>query len=313
MRLKQFLLFSLLVVGFGLLYYPCRQQTGGFYWDRVYSNQPNDPRWEIPLSPEQEKELLHILNQPFRYLARGAQCYVFASEDGKYVLKLLRCHRLFPHPLTRWIAEQNFSHIPFLAPLQKKSQLTVDKLHHRFEETYGSYCTAYQDLREETSLLYLHLNRTAEWGLKVPFYDKIGCLQMVEIGNLPFIVQRRAEPVLACLQRLTKEGKTEEAHRHIDSLFRFLLARCQKGIFDKDPNPISNFGFIGNEIIQIDIGRYSYDAARKQPEVYSKEIRYIASRFQRKLAPFLPSLQDYPTQSVENILKEQLDKEPALL
>ncbi len=311
--IKNFLLFCLFVVGFGLLYYPCHLQTGGFYWDRVYSNQPNDPRWDIPLSAAEEQDLLRILDQPFRYLDHGAQCYVFASEDGKYVLKLLRCHRLFPKPITRWIAGQKLFSLPFLSQLQKGSQHTIEKLHRCFEQTYGSYYAAYHDLKEETALLYLHLNKTPEWGLKIPFYDRIGCLQVVEIGNLLFIVQRRAEPVLDCLKRLVKEGKIEEAHRRIDDLFQLLISRCSKGIFDKDPNPISNFGFLGDKIIQIDIGRYSYDAARKQPEIYSREIRFIATRYQNKLSYTLPVLKDYPLQSVENILKEQLDKEPVLL
>ena len=93
----------------------------------------------MPLDVLDKKELLPILSQPFFYLNRGAQCFVFESQDHKYVMKIFHESRpstLFP----KW-------------KKQKKDTKSERAKRTRFE----GCLTAYRAAREETALLYLRL------------------------------------------------------------------------------------------------------------------------------------------------------------
>ncbi|NGX54131.1 MAG: hypothetical protein K1000chlam4_00856, partial [Chlamydiae bacterium] len=63
----------------------------GFAPSKIQSDLTHDQRWEIPsLSDEERESLLHLLDQPFTYLGKGSQCFVFESNDGEVVLKIFR-------------------------------------------------------------------------------------------------------------------------------------------------------------------------------------------------------------------------------
>src|SRR5437868_3279127 len=65
----------------------CHKQTDGFSIYNISSNLSFREEWEIP---QETTEAKIILAQPFYYLGKGAQSYVFESEDGNFVLKFFR-------------------------------------------------------------------------------------------------------------------------------------------------------------------------------------------------------------------------------
>ena len=71
----------LLAYGASRVYY---RMTGGFTIGNISYDLPFDARWEIPPLRESEaREREKILRQPFSYLGKGCQSYVFASKDGR--------------------------------------------------------------------------------------------------------------------------------------------------------------------------------------------------------------------------------------
>src|SRR3569832_1589228 len=75
----------------------CKAETGKFTVLRITSNLTYHPEWETAsLSPAQEDEIKTLLNQPYTYLNKGVQSFVFASEDGRYVIKFFRHDHLSP-------------------------------------------------------------------------------------------------------------------------------------------------------------------------------------------------------------------------
>src|SRR5689334_8640410 len=68
----------------------CRQERrdhdGVSETRRSEHDESHFDEWDVEISPE----VVSILEQPFHYLAKGGQSYVFGSSDGKYVLKLFR-------------------------------------------------------------------------------------------------------------------------------------------------------------------------------------------------------------------------------
>lgn len=65
-----------------------KQLTQGFRLEKMALDFPFHPEWEI--EGNASFQIREILSQSYKYLDRGAQCYVFASQDGKYVIKLFR-------------------------------------------------------------------------------------------------------------------------------------------------------------------------------------------------------------------------------
>jgi hypothetical protein len=84
-------LFGLLCI-FGV----CRlahHTTEGFRISKIQNNTFENTEFQtLSFSQEEEKRAKEILSQPFTYLARGKQSFVFVSEDQKTVLKLLNNH-----------------------------------------------------------------------------------------------------------------------------------------------------------------------------------------------------------------------------
>src|SRR5688572_10653905 len=68
---------------------------------------PMDKReeWIFNESTDEEFKISQILNQEYTYIGKGAQCYAFGSQDGKYVLKFFKFKHLKPSYLISLIPE----------------------------------------------------------------------------------------------------------------------------------------------------------------------------------------------------------------
>lgn len=210
----------------------CHSQTDGFSLSKVACYLPNssDP---IPLSHE-----LNI-NQPFEYLTKGGQCYVFISRDKKIVLKLFRSSRL-----------SFFSLIPSLFPN------ALAKEQSKLEEALNSASLAATSLCEETGLLYAHLGSQTSPLPPLKIIDKLQIKHTIDPMHTPFLLQKRAIPVKKALLTWQKQGDLESAKKGILSLIELIKTERAKGIGDSDPNLTKNFGFLGSRAMQIDVGRF---------------------------------------------------------
>ena len=125
-----------------------KRLTHGFRIDKIKFELPFHAEWEIsPLSPKSLDELLAIFSQPFYYLDRGAQSYVFQSEDERYVIKFFRMDRP-RNPVRQWVREK----------IKKRS--SSPRNFEKVDKLFSACKLAYTMAQEETELLYLHLNRT---------------------------------------------------------------------------------------------------------------------------------------------------------
>src|SRR5205085_10468413 len=94
-RLKKWIyaLFAILIIfGLSRLYY---RLTDDFRIANITYDLPFTPPWKVPhLTLDEYKNLEKILSQTFSYIGKGAQCYAFKSEDGKFVLKFFKFKHL---------------------------------------------------------------------------------------------------------------------------------------------------------------------------------------------------------------------------
>ncbi len=228
----------------------CYRQTDGFALYKIFSSLSYCSDWETASLPSDEhEELMKIFDQPFYYLARGAQAYVFASEDGKTVIKFIRIYHLLP-PL--WM-----THLSFPLPLQPCKIGKMIRKREELAKDFQSYKIAFQELKKETGLLYVHLNKTKDLKKKVMIHDKLGIAYEIDLDEMEFIVQKKASLLYPSIQYLVATEGMETAKEAITSLINLLKSRREKGIYDKDPDLNTNFGFIDKTPVQIDIGRFS--------------------------------------------------------
>jgi glycosyltransferase involved in cell wall biosynthesis len=282
-RWFRFLISSL---GCGALFYGaanfCNAQTDGFSVARIHSDLPYNPAWEsTSLDPLQQMGLNTALNQTFYYLGCGGQCFAFVSKDGQYVIKFFK-HK-FRKPFSYFLC----TNLP--EPFEKKRLKKYHKALCKLNRDFNSYKLAYEELPEETGLLYIHLNKGKTLP-SVTIVDKLGIAHKIALSEVEFVVQKRAQLAYSYIEELMDQGDTARARIALRSIVQIIASRCQKGIFDEDARIHRNFGFIDSKPIFIDVGRFTRDPTRKDPVVYIKDIENITVRFRDWLMQTHPEL-----------------------
>lgn len=263
----------------------CRKQTDTFALYKILSPLTHHSEWETPPLPAHELvNIQEILNQPFHYLARGAQCYVFVSDDHQYVIKFFRLYHLLPPFWTKLPLP------PFLRPYGLAKIAQKEK---ELERDFISYKIAFEQMREQTGLLYVHLNKTDHLHQKIHIFDRLNICHELELDQMEFLVQKRADLLYPTLDRIATCDGISAGCEALSRLVDLLVLRCEKGIFDKDPDLNTNFGFIGHTPVQIDVGRYRILEGSQPGSVDRDEIIRITDNLNQWLRAKHPELSDH--------------------
>lgn len=244
----------------GGIFFCCR--SSGFSIDKISSRLPFNVVWEVESISDKQRELLvqKVFPQTYHYLAAGNQCYAFTSEDGQYVLKFFKMQSLFP---------KGWQHFGFKH--EKSNQLFSERI-------FASYKDAYETLRKETGLLYIHFNKTREFKTKVDLIDNKGKKHVVDLDAMEYIVQKKATKIYEHLSNLLEEDKYEDLRASIRSFLQLIAVRCEKGFVDHDLSIRNNFGFVGNSAIQFDCATLTRDSSMKYPMNFRQEVLEAAER-----------------------------------
>jgi hypothetical protein len=144
MRYLKFTVFFILFYVVSLF---CEKETEGFSIRRINAAPP------LPFTNHGNALVTkEILKQPFYYLARGGQSFVFVSEDQKYVIKF-------------------FKNSPnAFVPLKKIPHKKISKLIRDIE----GYLLAFERIPEESGLIFLKLDTENAFDQTVNLVDKLG-------------------------------------------------------------------------------------------------------------------------------------------
>ena len=219
--------------------------------------------------------------QPYYYLGSGSQTFVFASQDGNYVVKFFKERLFTPSYLLNALPLPFFLH----KFRDKRNWKRADKL----SRDFASYKMAFEELKKETRLLLIHLNLTPLHET-LHIRDKLGIEHRLELDKFSFILQKRAEPSYHYIQRLMHEGKTAEAKEAVKKLIFLVKQRCEKGFRDRDPDIRTNCGFVEGEAIKIDVGRLEKNEPFKNAQEIREEIKTTTHRFKLWIETFHPGL-----------------------
>lgn len=266
----------------------------GFSLEKIRSPFEVSSKWAVehPTNKEQ-KEIRNILNQDFNYLGSGSQCYAFLSADGKYVLKFFKIKHLVPKLWLRFIP---------LPGLEKYRFNKIDKRISRHSQLFSSYKIAYQHLREETGLTFVHLNKSKNLNIRMKLYDRLRNCYIANLDDYEFIIQEKAQLVRDKITYLMQKGKREEAVIALHSLLNHIVKQCEKGFIDKDSGVSHNYGFVGDRIIHFDVGRILQDASAKDPSYYQHEVLRVGKKLEEWIRLEFPMLLEDMEEVIHSII-----------
>ncbi len=272
----------------------CVRSTG-FSIDKISSNLSYNEVWETPPLTQREQEhlLQEVLSQTYYYLASGNQCYAFISEDRQYVLKFFKMQNLFPKS---WIKGLPLSLLQRLRFVNEEDNLLFS------ERIFASYKDAYESLSEQTGLLYIHFNKTRDLKSKVTLIDNKGKKYLLDLDRVEFVVQRRAQKIFEYLGDLHRGQKYDELKTAISSFLKLIAIRCEKGFADQDLKIRNNFGYIGNNAVQIDCATLTRDSSMKYPLNFREEVMHVTEHLNIWARDYCPELTLYIQEEAQRII-----------
>ena len=219
----------------------------------------------VPVSsPEEAATAKKILDQPFTYLGRGRQSFAFVSQDGKYVLKFIKAHRVNTSNLYKSFPLPGFLDT-FRNQKLRQSQKDITRL-------LMSFSLAKDPLQKMTGLIYLHTAPIQKLQKQVTLIDRIGFTHHVDIDSVPFLLQLKADHVWKTLKTLLKKKDIPALKNRLSQLVALFVERTNYGIIDPDKQLLknNNIGFIEDRAIYIDLGTFSESTKSQNPKYLRK-------------------------------------------
>lgn len=263
----KFYFFSFVVLFAFVSFFFYNYLTDDFRISNIIYEMPHREDWEINASDQEQQNLNLILSQRFFYMGKGAQSYVFGSEDGKYVIKFFKFKHLQP---------SLFSQMLFLPSWKKKAE----KKQRRLLSVFNGHRLAWETHRPESGLVYIQLNPT-KVSRKFKVIDKIGLERTIDLGEVAFVVQERAKTFHSVLTNLLEEGNIPAALSKINQMIDLYLSEYQKGVYDRDHAVLHNTGFVAERPIHLDIGMLTRDESLKQPIRYCTDLLLVLNKIER--------------------------------
>ena len=222
-------------------------RNGNFSFKKITSNLPYESRWEtLPNEQIDSKSLSLVLTQKFHYLGKGAQCFAFVSDDDQYAIKFFKFQHL---GRKQWLDSLPLP--GFLDGVREGKQVLREK---KLFDLFSSYKLAYSKVAKETGLLFLHLNKTTFLNQNVTVVDKLGKEYFIDLDQVEFILQKKANLLYPSLEKLLVKNKKELAWKSIKSVLDCIYCRMSKGIDDTDSAFAQNYGLVDLEAVQFDVG-----------------------------------------------------------
>jgi hypothetical protein len=279
------MLIALIAYGVGRLYF---QLTAGFTEGNIRTDLSLEPDHGIPLLAMSEMNSLQaILDQPYRYLGKGCQSYVFLSDDHQYVLKFLKYQRFRP--------QFYLEALSFIPSIDKRLQKKTVEKRTKLDALLESWKIAYGDLKDETGIVYLHLNRGDKFQSPIAIVDKLGLKHTVDPDEVVFLVQKKADMLCPEIAKRMKANELEPSKKLIGNLVTMLLSEYGRGLGDNDHALMQNTGVVGDQPLHIDVGQFSKEARFQSPDVYKHELFSKTYKFRIWLSKHFPELERYLT------------------
>jgi len=282
---------SLTVFGIARIYF---RMTDDFRIANMTYEIAHNKNWEIPqISSNEMNDLNQILDQKFYYLGKGAQSYVFSSDDGLYVLKFFKFKHLRPSLF--------LNALPSMPPFENYVTKEVKRKDRKLKSVFNGYRLAYEIHKQGSGLVFIHLNKTSNINKTVTVFDKIGMSHEIDLDQNVFLIQRKGETLRTVMTDLLDRKDLKLAKLRIRQIFDLYISEYQKSAYDHDHGIMHNTGFVADEPIHLDVGKFSSDSKISQREIYKDDLQIIY----RKIDLWMKN--NYPAYQ-EEIVKDMHEK-----
>lgn len=269
--------------------------TDGFQLQNIESDFAYQKDWEVhPLDLKEQEVVNAALEQPYYYLAKGCQAYAFVSEDGHYVLKFFKYQR---YRLQPWL-----EYFPPLPAIVKYREEKKAKKWQKLDGFVKSWKIVFDYLKNETGLLFVHLNKTQHLNKQLTIFDKLGFEYQVQLDQMEFCIQKRAIMLCDVLLNHQKNNELQQAKILIDRLLQLILSEYARGLADNDHALMQNTGVVDGFPIHIDVGQFTQNSHIKNPAIYHQELFTKTFKFKVWLDSHYPELKKYLDQQLELII-----------
>lgn len=255
-----------MIFGLARVYY---KVTDDFRISNMTYEMAHNLDWEIPeISSVEKDDLNKILDQKFHYLGKGAQSYVFTSDDGLYVLKFFKFKHLKPSPF--------LNSLPMIPPFANYVTKEVKRKDRKLKGVFSAYRLAYEIHKQGSGLVFIHLNKTNNLINKtVTVFDKIGRSHEIDLDQTVFLLQKKGETLRTVMTDLLNRKDLKEAKLRVRQIFDLYVSEYQKGAYDHDHGIMHNTGFVGSEPLHLDVGKFTRDDKISQKEIYKDDLIII--------------------------------------
>lgn len=217
--------------------------THGVRIGKCRFDSPFVPEWEgASIRPDLENE---IFSQPFAYLGKGRQSFVFESQDGKYVLKLFRLGSSkikYGQKIVRALRKAARLKVRDEQPIEMRRAAIFSGCKQIFEK--GAHLC---------KLLYIHLNPKKGAFPQIFLRDRWGRKIDIDPEKDRFVIQRKGEVFFRKL-------KAEQNRKPLIHAYLHLLDQlADHGLSITDPTMGRNFGYLDGEAFLLDIGSVVYN------------------------------------------------------
>ena len=243
----------------------------GFDAGCIYSHKQWLKKADLTLS---KKDFHKSFNQIYFFLDKGSTSAAFVSEDGNTVFKLFLNKPLISHSWRRFV--------PYLSDLSK-----TRKYYKRKRERAASCMNAYNLFPKETALVYYHLAPTDHLKQKITLIDEHGGHLIVDLDRAEYYIQKKAIVSSAFF----KTADLTLAKKGLKSLLDFTQKLHSEGAVMVDLQFESNFGFIDNQPMRLDIEHLKKDPAWIKG--HKPHLKEQLKSFRKWLADNRPDLIDY--------------------
>ncbi len=200
-------------------------------------------RISAPLDEIQEEnpslEVMQALNQPYYFLDRGRQAFVFESKDRQFVIKFF---------------DRKYMQIPWYTGWFVDRQNETVKRDQRRFFYWNSYRLARSLLQKETALLCVHQGKLD--GLPcVSLVDKASRTFQIDLNRTPFILQRKGASFYDFLDQRSKKEGNGALMMALQEFLQLIEHRISLNVSDADHDVRHNFGSLDQKVIHLDPGR----------------------------------------------------------
>ncbi len=283
----------------------CHQKTRGFRPYKVISTFAHEERFcQDTVSQEDLDAINQILSHRFTFLGDGGQGYSFLSDDNKHVLKLYKLHHTrYP----KWLKDLA---LPSILNTWKQKYIALQDW--KKERVFTSSKIAFDTLKKETRLIYLHLNRTIHHHPSVTIVDSIGCSHTLPLDDVVFAIQLKATPAFKNFKKLAVARNEIEIKAAIDTYLPFIANRFIKGVGDYDEGFRRNFGEVDNELMEIDIGCFYAHSHPIDQESLTHELKVKSDSLFQYLSKYFPEMIPYLEEAIQCTAKDFLNSKEGL-